>query len=805
MDSATISLPSSSSSSRFSKLRNPNPGPNSKPSRLNFKLFKSFNCVQTPSPNFNSSYSRTSSRNRSSSSSSFSSPFPCLVATSSPSRSSDLATCKLEGLIAEFEALSEPIDRVKRLLHYASLLPPPDNSLRTDSKRVMGCTAQVWLEASMDGDGTMRFRADSDSEITKGFCSCLIWVLDGAAPEEVLSLKTEDLAALNVVGLQGRSNSRVNTWHNVLIGMQKRTKALVIEREGKPPGEPFPSLVITADDIHPKGSYAEAQIFSVYEQPLLDSIVLSVLDHPMTRLVMLVLAALLGCMPVGWLGAGGCGFAVFLGGATLAIPQLPLFHARFLLPDELKVQELVNVLMDKKIGVVAHFYMDPEVQGVLTAAQKHWPHIHISDSLVMADSAVKMAKAGCQYITVLGVDFMSENVRAILDQAGFSEVGVYRMSNERIGCSLADAAANPAYMDYLEAASTASPSLHVVYINTSLETKANAHELVPTITCTSSNVVPTILQAFAQVPNLNVWYGPDTYMGANIMELFQQMTVMTDDEIAEIHPEHNRNTIRSLLPRLHYYQDGTCIVHHLFGHEVVEKIKEMYCDAFLTAHFEVPGEMFSLAMEAKRRGMGVVGSTQNILDFITHSLQEALDRNVNDHLQFVLGTESGMVTSIVATVRKLLGSAKASSGRAKVDVEIVFPVSSDSVTMTSRISSHGLSLGEVGNFMEVPFIPGVASGEGCSIHGGCASCPYMKMNSLSSLLKVCHHLPNEKHSLLAYEAARFNVQTRRGKLIADVGCEPILHMRHFQATKRLPEKLMYQILHPSGNGRSVAF
>lgn len=91
-------------------------------------------------------------------------------------------------------------------------------------------------------------------------------------------------------------------------------------------------------------------------------------------------------------------------------------------PDELKVQQLVDVLKEKKIGVVAHFYMDPEVQGVLTAAQKRWPHIYISDSLVMADTAVKMAKDGCQFITVLGVDFMSENVRAILDQAGFPEV-----------------------------------------------------------------------------------------------------------------------------------------------------------------------------------------------------------------------------------------------------------------------------------------------------------------------------------------------------------------------------------------------
>ncbi len=45
--------------------------------------------------------------------------------------------------------------------------------------------------------------------------------------------------------------------------------------------------------------------------------------------------------------------------------------------------------------------------------------------------------------------------------------------------------------------------------------------------------------------------------------------------------------------------------------------REGYRDAYLTAHFEVPGEMFSLAMDAKRqRGMGVVGSTQNILDFI---------------------------------------------------------------------------------------------------------------------------------------------------------------------------------------------
>ncbi|KAG7012278.1 Quinolinate synthase, chloroplastic, partial [Cucurbita argyrosperma subsp. argyrosperma] len=672
MESSTIMASRATTSSVLSFCSNPN----SKSTHVKFlaqkppiPFFETHKCIQSLKSNTQNLSSR----------------FACSAATLSPSSTTELVPFKLHRLIEEFESISEPVDRVKRLLRYASLLPP--YSARNDSNRVMGCTAQVWLEVRIDQEGKMRFAADSDSEISKGFCSCLISVLDGALPEDVLRLKTEDLVALNV-GLPVRERSRVNTWYNVLISMQKRTKGLIAELEGKSPFEAFPSLVVSADGIHAKGSYAEAQ-------------------------------------------------------------------ARYLFPNDSTVKELVKVLKEKKIGVVAHFYMDPEVQGVLTAARKEWPHIYISDSLVMADMAVKMAKDGCQFVAVLGVDFMSENVRAILDQAGFGEVGVYRMSDEQISCSLADAAATPSYMSYLEMASREAPSLHVIYINTSLETKAYAHELVPTITCTSSNVMQTILQAFAQVPELNVWYGPDSYMGANI--------------------------------------EGTCIVHHLFGHEVVEKINEMYCDAFLTAHFEVPGEMFALAMEAKRRGMGIVGSTQNILDFIIQRVQEALDRNVNEHLQFVLGTESGMITSIVAAVRNLLSSSKTTSGGAKINVEIVFPVSSDSVTSTSSSSSPGrksVALGEI----NLPVVPGVSSGEGCSIHGGCASCPYMKMNSLSSLMKVCQDLPHNKAAISAYEAKRFKLHTVTGKSVADIGCQPILHMRDFQAAKQLPEKLVHQIM-----------
>ena len=69
------------------------------------------------------------------------------------------------------------------------------------------------------------------------------------------------------------------------------------------------------------------------------------------------------------------------------------------------------------------------------------------------------------------------------------------MAADDIGCSLAEAAESSEYAGYLEHASLQpNPGLHVVYINTSLRTKALSHAVVPTITCTSSNVVQTVLQ-----------------------------------------------------------------------------------------------------------------------------------------------------------------------------------------------------------------------------------------------------------------------------------------------------------------------
>lgn len=136
---------------------------------------------------------------------------------------------KLTSLTSEFTSLTQPIDRVKRLLHYASLLPPFADNERIPANRVGGCASQVWVVAEVDERRRMRFRADSDSEISKGFCWCLVWILDGAKPEEVLSVHRDDLANINVgLGMSLKAHSRTNTWHNVLFSMQTAAKGFLL-------------------------------------------------------------------------------------------------------------------------------------------------------------------------------------------------------------------------------------------------------------------------------------------------------------------------------------------------------------------------------------------------------------------------------------------------------------------------------------------------------------------------------------------------------------------------------------------------
>ncbi|KAG7357695.1 quinolinate synthetase A protein [Nitzschia inconspicua] len=516
-------------------------------------------------------------------------------------------------------------------------------------------------------------------------------------------------------------------------------------------------------------------------------------------------------------------------------------QAQFLDPDPQVVETLKRGLLKTNMGIVAHYYMDVELQGVLQALKQSHPdlqhRIGIADSLKMGDLAVQM----CQHHAVtsvicLGVDFMSESVQAILHKNRLQHVPVYRATPQAIGCSLAESAEGTAYRAWLQQESAKATAeglapLHVIYINTSLETKAVSSSIVPTITCTSSNVLQTLLQAAHQIPNLRVLYGPDTYMGQNLLRLLEvilESSDWTDPKIAaDLHPHHSNETLRRLKDNLVVFPQGNCVVHHMFGSQVVDTVKERYYNepnTYMTAHLEVPGEMFDIAMTKSLNDEGVVGSTSDILNFITRKVKEATaatphrdsavtvtDINGGDkdstnvptqrRLRFVLGTEAGMVTSIVKSVQDILDRSVQSSihdddddegnrtATPSVEAEIIFPVSSEAIMTTDESDeSRG----------DLAIVPGVAGGEGCSTAGGCATCPFMKMNDLDALQDIID-MVDEGTDTSSFKLQKHLPPDRlRGKFIdgvdaTELGTEGILYMRAFMTGQGLPDELVKKV------------
>ena len=74
------------------------------------------------------------------------------------------------------------------------------------------------------------------------------------------------------------------------------------------------------------------------------------------------------------------------------------------------------------------------------------------------------------------------------------------------------------------------------------------------------------------------------------------------------------------------------------------------------------------------------------------------------------------------------------------------------------------------------------------------------MNSLDALRGVCAKIGTPGEALLQAHRPRQYAELVNGRSLASAGCEPILHMRGFQAAKALPEALVQDILSRSRTG-----
>lgn len=106
---------------------------------------------------------------------------------------------KEEKLIFEFLQMPDWESRYKKMIEMGKKLPPMDENLKTENKKIKGCQSQVWLHAEMSSNQKIIFHADSDALIVKGLVAVLLEVCSHADPKEVMTYQPTFIEQLGLV------------------------------------------------------------------------------------------------------------------------------------------------------------------------------------------------------------------------------------------------------------------------------------------------------------------------------------------------------------------------------------------------------------------------------------------------------------------------------------------------------------------------------------------------------------------------------------------------------------------------------
>lgn len=108
---------------------------------------------------------------------------------------------ELTELADEFDLLGDWEERYRYVIEMGKDLAPLSEAERTEPYKVRGCASQVWLVTEPQGDGTLRFRGDSDAHIVRGLIAIVLRLFSGRTPADILAFDAK--AAFDRLGLSG--------------------------------------------------------------------------------------------------------------------------------------------------------------------------------------------------------------------------------------------------------------------------------------------------------------------------------------------------------------------------------------------------------------------------------------------------------------------------------------------------------------------------------------------------------------------------------------------------------------------------
>ena len=121
-------------------------------------------------------------------------------------------------IIEEFSVYDEWLDKYEYLIELANTLDVIEDTKKTPDNIIQGCQSRVWLDSSLDEDGTLTFRADSDAIITKGIIALLIRVFNHQKPDDIINA---NLYFIDEIGLSANLSP---TRANGLLAMIKQIR-----------------------------------------------------------------------------------------------------------------------------------------------------------------------------------------------------------------------------------------------------------------------------------------------------------------------------------------------------------------------------------------------------------------------------------------------------------------------------------------------------------------------------------------------------------------------------------------------------
>jgi cysteine desulfuration protein SufE len=132
-----------------------------------------------------------------------------------------------EEIVSEFEILGD--DKESTIFYIMELggnLEAFPESERIDENIIKGCQSKVWLIAD-EMDGKVHYKADSNTDITKGLISLLIRVLNNRRPEEILNADLNFIERIGMGSIIGSQRS------NGLSAMIKQMKLYALAFQTK--------------------------------------------------------------------------------------------------------------------------------------------------------------------------------------------------------------------------------------------------------------------------------------------------------------------------------------------------------------------------------------------------------------------------------------------------------------------------------------------------------------------------------------------------------------------------------------------